>query len=346
MRNKYSISAFLLLLFFITLFTPVYARQPVKPGTPPPKPADYMQGLIGRYVRGNKEILVLEKNAVLYIMTPDKKLHYIVKDKDNVDLFKVYRRTIFGSKTVKFTRTKNGRSATCLFGKKVFKRKLYGTEMGKPFRIKPLYSPEKLRKIALKAKAPYQGAGYRKPELVDVTKLDPTIRLDIRYATKDNFMGIPLYSKACAFMQKPAAEALARASKKLRKKGYGLIVFDAYRPWYVTKMFWDATPEHQKHFVANPRSGSRHNRGTAVDLTLYNLKSGEQVKMTGGFDEFTNRSYSDFPGGTSLERWYRELLIKTMESEGFTVYNYEWWHFDYKDWKKYPIMNKDFDKIK
>jgi serine beta-lactamase-like protein LACTB len=127
--------------------------------------------------------------------------------------------------------------------------------------------------------------------------------------------------------------------------GYGLLVHDAYRPWYVTKVFWDATPDDKKKFVADPAKGSRHNRGCAVDLTLYDLKTGKPVEMVSTYDETTDRAYPDYPGGTSLQRWHRDLLRAAMEAEGFTVFEAEWWHFDYKDWQKYRIGNVPFDRI-
>jgi len=139
--------------------------------------------------------------------------------------------------------------------------------------------------------------------------------------------------------------ALVRALHKLQPLGYGLLIHDAYRPWYVTKIFWDATPAEGKIFVADPKEGSRHNRGCAVDLTLYDLATGKPIEMPGTYDEMSPRSFPDYPGGTSLERWHRDLLRRTMESEGFTVYEHEWWHFDYKDWREYPILNIKFEDL-
>ncbi len=110
----------------------------------------------------------------------------------------------------------------------------------------------------------------------------------------------------------------------------------------MTKIFWDAVPESGRIFVADPSKGSKHNRGSAVDLTLYELATGKPVKMVGGYDEFSPRSFPDYPGGTSLERWHRGLLQHAMEAEGFTVFEFEWWHFDYRDWAKYPILNRPF----
>ena len=146
-------------------------------------------------------------------------------------------------------------------------------------------------------------------------------------------------------MQRPAAEALVKANTWLKQFGYGLLIHDAYRPWYVTKMFWDATPDYQRDFVADPSKGSRHNRGCAADVTLYDLSTGAPADMVSGYDEFSVRAYPDYPGGTSLQRWHRALLRQAMELHGFEVYVYEWWHFDYNAWREYPILNLPFGQI-
>jgi D-alanyl-D-alanine dipeptidase len=211
------------------------------------------------------------------------------------------------------------------------------------FHITPLRPVEELRTEALKAQPPQEEGDFRKPELVELVKLDPTIRLDIRYATTNNFLGTPVYTQARAFLQRPAAEALLRAHHELRSRGYGLIIHDGYRPWYVTKIFWDATPDDKKIFVADPAKGSVHNRGCAVDLSLYDLATGKEVKMPSGYDEMTERAYADYAGGTEGERALRELLRNAMEAQGFAVIPKEWWHFDYKDWKLYPIQNVRFE---
>ena len=192
---------------------------------------------------------------------------------------------------------------------------------------------------------PKENKEFIEPDLVDLKSLDQTIKYDIRYASTNNFMGEQFYTIEKAYMQRPAAEALVQANKLLNQKGYGLLIYDAYRPWFVTKMFWDATPMDKKIFVANPENGSRHNRGCAVDLTLYDLKTGKVVEMVGGYDEFTARSYPNYYGGRTEQRWHRKLLRDTMESVGFSIYEYEWWHFDYKDWKQYPISNTRFEDL-
>src|SRR5215471_2419077 len=142
------------------------------------------------------------------------------------------------------------------------------------FRITPVHPVAELRATALAAQPPREPGDFWKSDLVDLAKLDPRIKLEIRYATMDNFLSTPVYTSARAFLQRPAAEAMLQAHRELMKQGYGLLIFDGYRPWYVTRIFWDATPADKHEFVADPSQGSRHNRGCAVDLTLYDLKTG------------------------------------------------------------------------
>ena len=213
------------------------------------------------------------------------------------------------------------------------------------FHIEPVRPVAELLPIALAATPPVEHGDFRHADLVELTALDPTIKLDIRYATTRNFLGTPLYSQARAFLQRPAAEALVRVQKSLAAEGYGLLVHDAYRPWYVTKIFWDATPPDKHKFVADPATGSRHNRGCAVDLTLYTLRDGQPVEMPSLYDEMSERAYPTYTGGTDEQRRLRELLRRHMEAEGFSVYEFEWWHFDYRDWKSYALQNVRFEDI-
>ena len=213
------------------------------------------------------------------------------------------------------------------------------------FHIEPARPVAELLPIALAAKPPAESGEFRKSDLVELTTLDPTIKLDIRYATTRNFIGTPVYSQARAFLQRPAAEALVRVNKSLAAEGYGLLVHDAYRPWYVTKLFWDATPPAKHEFVADPATGSRHNRGCAVDLTLYTLRDGKAVEMPSLYDEMSERAYPNYAGGPEEPRRLRELLRRHMEAEGFSVYQSEWWHYDYRDWKSYALQNERFEEI-
>ena len=214
------------------------------------------------------------------------------------------------------------------------------------FRIAPVRPVAELRAEALAARPPQEPGDFLRSDLVDVAKLDPGIKLDIRYATSDDFLSTPVYTSARAFLQRPAAEALLRAHRELVKQGFGLLIFDAYRPWYVTKIFWDATPVDKHQFVADPAQGSRHNRGCAVDLTLYDLRTGREIPMTGVYDEMSERSYPNYAGGTREQREHRQALRAAMEAQGFTVYDTEWWHFDYRDWRRYAIQNIPFEEIR
>jgi D-alanyl-D-alanine dipeptidase len=186
--------------------------------------------------------------------------------------------------------------------------------------------------------------GKLAPDLVDVTTITPSIRIDLRYATSNNFMSTVFYREARALMQRPAAEALNRAAESFASLGYGILIHDAYRPWSVTKMFWDATPLEHKQYVADPSKGSRHNRGCAVDITLYDLETGRPIRTTSGYDEFSPRAHPLYPGGTSLERWYRDTIRSVMERAGFRTYVWEWWHFDYDGWREYPILNVSLEE--
>jgi len=223
---------------------------------------------------------------------------------------------------------------------------LAAQERPQVFRIAPVRPVAELRAEALAAKPPLEHGDFLRSDLVDVAKLDPRIKLDIRYATTDDFLSTPVYTSARALLQRPAAEALLQAHRELMKQGYGLLIFDAYRPWYVTRIFWDATPPDKHQFVADPAQGSRHNRGCAVDLTLYDLRTGREVAMTGTYDEMSERSYPDYAGGTPEQREHRQVLRTAMEAQGFTVFDTEWWHFDYRDWRRYAIQNVPFEDIR
>jgi D-alanyl-D-alanine dipeptidase len=293
--------------------------------------------LTGEYGTADNKALVLEREGSLYFrlhnvdqrLTPEGPNHFRI-----------------GGKEAIFSYGTNGGVAQITVGGAAYPRLPFSAVSGGVFHIAPLKPVPKLRKLARADHPPVEKGDFRTPDLVEVVKLDPAIKLDIRYATTRNFLGTPLYTEARAFLQRPAAEAVVRANRRLRPLGYGLLIHDAYRPWYITKVFWDATPDAMKKFVADPAQGSRHNRGCAVDITLYSLKTGKEIQMTGVYDEMSDRSYANYPGGTSLERWHRDLLRAAMEGEGFTVYPLEWWHFDYKDWQHYPILNVAFDQIK
>jgi len=190
--------------------------------------------------------------------------------------------------------------------------------------------------------APPKEQGKREAHLVELITLDPTIKLDIRYATLNNFTGRKVYQDARALLQKPAAKAVVRVHRKLKKQGLGLVIYDGYRPWSITKLFWETVAPEQRIFVADPATGSKHNRGCAVDLSIFDLRTGRELPMPSDYDEFTERASPTYAGGTDQERRNRDLLRELMEIEGFAVNPNEWWHFDHKDWEKYAIYDISF----
>jgi serine beta-lactamase-like protein LACTB len=309
---------------------------------PAPPPARWA-GLIGEYGWDYNTLYVLERDGKLYALIEWLFLYPLREVSENVFAFPDYG--LYQGDKLVFHRDKNGRATKVDAANVAFLRRPISGENGETFMIRPTRPLNQLRKEALAAKPPAEPGLFLNPDLVDVAALDGTIKLDIRYAGKNNFLGTPFYTSARAFMQRPAAQALLRVHKRLEKDGYGLLIFDAYRPWHVTKMFWDATPEKFHLFVADPSQGSRHNRGCAVDLTLFDRKTGKVIDMVSGFDEFSDRAYPDYPGGTSAQRWHRDLLRRAMEDEGFTVYEAEWWHYDFRDWRRYPIVNRTFEEI-
>ena len=196
----------------------------------------------------------------------------------------------------------------------------------------------------------HQAAALRPDDpkrLLELIKLDPAIRLDMRYATSNNFTGRVLYDEARAFLAAPAALAVVRASKMAQSDGFGLTIYDAYRPWRITKKLWDATPVGpKKEYVANPKRGSKHNRGCAVDLTLHDLQTGKLVEMPSEFDDFSEKAHRDYMGASAAAIANRARLARYLEAEGFVGLSNEYWHFDFTGWEQFPVMDIPFNKIR
>lgn len=180
-------------------------------------------------------------------------------------------------------------------------------------------------------------------ELVEIKKAIPSVVLDIHYATKDNFMKQVMYNQARAFARKPVVEQLKKIQAVLKTKGYGLKIFDAYRPYAITIAFWEKASD--KAFVANPAKGSKHNRGCAVDLTIIDLKTGKDVPMPTPYDSFAPEAAPHFQNLPKDVIKNRDFLIATMQANGFKVINNEWWHFDFNSWQDYDLMDIPFEKL-
>ncbi len=309
----------------------------------PPEPPTRWTGLIGEYGWDHNVLYILEREGHLHALIEWFFLYPLEEIEPDVFAFPDWG--LYHDERLVFERDGAGRATAVEAASVRFERRDVGTEAGGTFRIDPVRPVSELRAEALAATPPDEDGTFRPSDLVEVATLDPGIRLDMRYASTNNFMSSVFYEEERLFLQRPAAEGVVEAHRALAEHGYGLLLHDGYRPWYVTKTFWDATPESEKIFVADPASGSRHNRGAAIDLNLYDLGTGEPVDMVGVYDEFSPRSFPDYPGGTSRQRWLRNLLRNTMEEAGFTVYEAEWWHFDHRDWREYALQNATFDEL-
>jgi len=310
------------------------------PESLPPKPAAPPSAwlhLIGAYASDHDTLYVYEDGGALVALVGSSGAQPLAQVSDSV--FTLAGRGVDHAQVV-------FRRGEMQMGCLTRQRLQIGPADGGQLRLQPVRSVAELLRIDRGLSPPDESGAFLAADLVEAARLDSTIRLDIRYASTNNFLGSVFYSSAHAFLQRPAALAVVRASHVLRPLGYGLLIHDAYRPWYVTKVFWDATPTESRWLVANPARGSKHNRGAAVDITLYDLATGAPVEMPSTYDEATPRALSDYPGGTSLERWHRALLRRVLEAEGFTVNPSEWWHFDFRDWQRYQILNTPFEAIR
>ncbi|MFN3989363.1 MAG: M15 family metallopeptidase [Erythrobacter sp.] len=190
---------------------------------------------------------------------------------------------------------------------------------------------------------PVDPAADALPDLVDLVRFDQRLRLDIRYATPANFMGQVLYPVAKAVAQRPVAEALSKVQTRAEAAGLGLLIFDAYRPWRITKAMWDQTPPARREFVANPAIGSRHNRGCSIDLSLH--KDGVEVVMPSPYDDFTPAAYRANMAAPPEALAASRMLEEWMVAEGFIPLANEWWHYDWAEWRRYPIMDIPLEDV-
>lgn len=181
-------------------------------------------------------------------------------------------------------------------------------------------------------------------QLVDLAKFIPGVVLDVKYATADNFMKQQLYPVARAYLRRPAAVALRAVQEELNGQGLGIKVFDAYRPYSVTEKMWE--PIKNEDYVANPAKGSRHNRGAAVDLTLIDLRTGNPLPMPTPYDDFTIRARHDFADLPGNVIGARERLRLVMTKHGFEPLPSEWWHYDFKGWERFDLMNVPLEAIR
>ena len=180
-------------------------------------------------------------------------------------------------------------------------------------------------------------------ELVPIQQVAPGVKLDIRYATTNNFTHRKVYDRAVCYLRPSTAAKLAAAEKEFESLGYRIQVYDCYRPLTVQKKFWALVPD--ERYVANPAKGSRHNRGAAVDLTLI-TPDGKELPMPTGYDDFTEKAHREYQKLPAEALKNRALLERVMTKHGFVGMPTEWWHFDDSEFEKYPVMDVPIETVK
>lgn len=333
--------AFFLMAFLGTLW-PLYAPAQ-SPGPRPAPPTPEVQAYLGHYGSGVREVIVFEEAGRLFGHADS--VSFPLEEVSPRTFVRGRARVDWLGDTLRFEPPVAGRMIRFQAGDRVYSRRAVGPAEGDVFRITPSRPVDELLRASFSQQMPAFPPTNLRADLVDLAVAVPGLQFDLRYARSDNFMGAPMYDRAVAALQRPAAEALARVQRELASYGLGLVIFDAYRPWHVTWTFFQAVPQDLRGFVANPARGSRHNRGAAVDLGLVDLETGRPVEMPSDFDEFNARADVRYPGGTALSRWHRTLLIQTMRRNGFSVLPGEWWHFDFRGWQAYPIMNIPLEAV-
>ena len=334
------------LLFYVLVQVPVFAT------VPPDAPKD-IKYILGFYYGNGENILIRENMGQLELV-----YRLSVEDRcfKNANIFPLAKEH-FDSYTmneagplnhtetaVKFERDTDGYGITCRIGGHAYSRGFLGNNQGekeKTFRLPPLPEAkwQELREKAAAAAMPKVLAQGKQVELVAASSI-PGIKIISVYGTQDNFFGAPLYKDENLWLGSEAAEALKKVQQDLARFGYGLVLWDAYRPWSVSKLAHLALPENNKGMLDNPDTkGSPHNTGNAVDVGLYSLETGEELEMISGFDEPSFRQYAAYTGGTSRQRYQRELLREIMELNGFTGSEIEWWHFDFDKKGSYAHLN-------
>lgn len=240
---------------------------------------------------------------------------------------------------VRIERSREGYGVSCSVGGNRYSRRFFAGENGRPFRFATASDWQALKTAADAAVMPAQLGTGQQAQLVDLAQAVPGLKFDLRYAQADNCFGQALTDDQRAFLDADAAQALAQAQQYLKPYGYGILVWEAYRPWSVSKLAYDALPADKKSMLPAPEVGFSHNTGRSIDVSLYLLANGENAGMISGFDEPSVRQYASFAGGTTLERYRRDLLRSAMQMAGFTASETEWWHFDYGDIKGFAHLN-------
>lgn len=334
------------LLLYVQMGGPALAALPAD------APKD-VKHILGLYYGNGENILIRENNGKLELLYRFAQADRSFAGANIYPLSKVH----FDSYTmnesgpmssteasVRFERDVDGYGISCRVGGHTYSRYFMGTGVGeraKPFRL-PERSAEdwnKLRSEAEQSAEPEALKVGEQAKLVDAALL-AGVKIESVYAARDNLFGAPLYLTPKLYVAEGVLPALAKVQETLHEQGYGIVLWDAYRPWHISKLANLALPEGKKDMLEDPETkGSAHNTGMAIDVGLYDLATGETLELTSGFDEPSPRQYASYAGGTSRQRYLRNFLRETMEANGFKGIEMEWWHFEYADIAKYAHLN-------
>lgn len=333
----------LLALLFITILASVAsAAKPVQ------RDIAYILGL---YYGEGSRFLIRENEGnleLLYNYDPENKdfshSNIFPLKKEHFDSYTINEAgpVLSAEEAVRFERNAAGLGITCSIGGKRFSRFFYPGQNNNAFHFAPVTNYDSLVKAASAAVEPANLQKGQITTLVNLLTQVPYIKADQRYASTNNCFGKPLYPAVKLYAASQVAQALTSVSKSLAQDGYGLLLWEAYRPWHASKLAYDLLPAANKNMLPSPQEGDVHNTGLAVDVSLYSLQTGAAVDMISDYDEISPRQYSKYPGGNTEQRYLRTYLQKTMQKAGFTISDMEWWHFTFGNTTGYSRLNLSF----
>ena len=346
MRKKFISLSLLLTVFLFAATSVSMAAKSV------PKDVTY---LLGMYY-GNSSVFLLREEKgnlqIVYHADPNdrdfSRANIFPLKKVRFDSYELNEEgPLFGGEAaVHFERDTDGNGIVCKIGGKRFARNFFPGEGNKVYRVEANAEYQSLKDAAPKAALPTRLQQGQAGRLVRIRSAVPNVKFDLRYAGADNIFGVPLYNATEAFAEAETSVALKKAADKLAAQGYGLLVWEGYRPWYVSKLTSDLLPKDKKGMMPSPEKGEDRNTGRTVDVSLYDLASGQAVKMISDFDEVSVRQFPNFAGGTEQQRFLRDMLAAVMKDCGFTQGKEEWWHFTLGDTQGWRHLNIPYGQIK
>ena len=346
MKTKFVSLSMLLAIALFSMFPVSLAAKTV------PKEVD---SLLGLYYGNASVFLLREENGnlqVVYRTDPEDRdftyANIFPLKKVHFDSYSMNEEgpLLSAEAAVHFERDADGNGIVCKIGGKRFARDFFPGEGNKVIRIEENANYQSLKDAAVQAAMPAKLQQGHAGSLVRIRSAVPNVKFDLRYADSNNIFGVPLYEATEAFAEAETASALKTAADKLAARGYGLLIWEGYRPWYVSKLASDLLPEDKKYMLPAPGKGEDRNTGRTVDVSLYNLATGEAVNMISDFDEVSVRQYPGFTGGTKKQRNLRDLLAAVMKECGFTQGKEEWWHFTLGDTGGWQHLNIPYGQIK